>query len=131
MLLLLPDVTPTQIIVATEFVSSGEDRYEIYAIDDLHAPLRTSTAFTMRARSARHESMRKNVDLVENLNEHGMATKLTHRTFITPNETVKQQYELPVNFGNVLSLHLAYVHTNTNYDLVDVVMQNVQVLFCA
>ena len=78
----------------------------------------------------KHEGMRKNIDLVETLNEYGMATKLTHRTFTTPNATVKQQYELPVKFGNVGNssglLHLAYVHTNLNYDLVDVTAQRVE-----
>ena len=55
-------VEEKKIVISTEFFTSGQDSYELFAIDDLKKPLQLSKTFTMSSHTE-NESVRKDVNL--------------------------------------------------------------------
>ena len=56
------DVKVKMIVISTEFFTSGQDSYEVYAVDNLKEPFRLSKTFTLSSHTE-NESVRKDVNL--------------------------------------------------------------------
>ena len=81
-------------MVATEFVSSGSDFYEIFLIDDVAEPLEPS--INAGFRPPQEYAIRRDVAFTDQqYNKYGMLVGYKHETFTKINATEQQIFTLP------------------------------------